>query len=395
MTMSTDVNPEAEVNPRHGQDKTRILAREAGARLTQMGRSRPFLAYLILVTVLAALYFWLIATPLYVSNTTFSIRGREQAPSPTIASSLLGGAGADVAEPIEVSDFIRSPQMLAALDKQYHLRELYSRGRLDPLNRMSKNASDEDFLKFYRKMVIPRVDRESMLIRVEVRSYDAKSAHDIANGVLEASAHFVDNLSAKIREDTVKTAQAELTKAENDVRQARLNVTRYRTATGVLDPSASATATSGAIQALEAQVAQVQGEAASIATYSTANAPLMRQNAARLATLRAQIAAEKQRLASSGNSNSLAEKVYQYEGLAVDKEYAEKRLVAALESFDQARALASQRERFVVRVVSPNYPDEATLPRRFLSFIETVLVALAAYAIVALAIAGVSDHQGI
>ena len=70
-------------------------------------------------------------------------------------------------------------------------------------------------------------------------------------------------------------------------------------------------------------------------------------------------------------------------------------MVAALGSYDSARTAAAQRERFVVRVVNPNYPDRPTLPRRFLSFLETLAAAAAAYAIIALAIAGVRDHQGI
>ena len=57
--------------------------------------------------------------------------------------------------------------------------------------------------------------------------------------------------------------------------------------------------------------------------------------------------------------------------------------------------LASQRERFLVRAVNPNYPDSPTLPKRILRFFEVLAVAVALYAIVALSIAGVRDHQGI
>ncbi len=79
----------------------------------------------------------------------------------------------------------------------------------------------------------------------------------------------------------------------------------------------------------------------------------------------------------------------------VKSEYAEKALVAALSSYDQARATASQRERFLVRIIPPHVPDRPTLPNRMLSFIEALLVAAAAYGIIALIVAGVRDHQGI
>jgi capsule polysaccharide export protein KpsE/RkpR len=56
---------------------------------------------------------------------------------------------------------------------------------------------------------------------------------------------------------------------------------------------------------------------------------------------------------------------------------------------------ASQRERFLVRAVDPNYPDEPTLPKRILRSFEVIAIAIALYAIVTLTIAGVRDHQGI
>jgi capsule polysaccharide export protein KpsE/RkpR len=40
-------------------------------------------------------------------------------------------------------------------------------------------------------------------------------------------------------------------------------------------------------------------------------------------------------------------------------------------------------------------PDHATQPNRLLSFIEAMIVSIAAYGIIALVIAGVRDHQGI
>ncbi len=79
----------------------------------------------------------------------------------------------------------------------------------------------------------------------------------------------------------------------------------------------------------------------------------------------------------------------------MNNDYAEKQLVAAMAANDTAKTLAGQRERFLVRITNPNLPEEAALPHRLLSFIEALIVLLAAYGIVALAIAGVRDHQGI
>jgi capsular polysaccharide transport system permease protein len=382
--------------PRQRRSPTGQVLTDLGGRLRGIGGSRPFLAYMVLVGLAAAIYYFFVAAPVYVSNTSYSVRGRQQMQQPTVIATITGGAGStDLAEISEVADFVKSPEMLAQLEKRLKLRAHYSAPRLDPFNRLSPKASNEDFLRFYRKMVLVRPDRESFITRIEVRAFDAKTANAVANAILQISADYVDGLSTRIRNDTLRTAERELLKAENDVRQTRLNLTRYRASTGLVNPSTNASATGSTIHSLEQNLLSANAELAQLTTYSTENAPQVRQVRARIAELRRQIAAEQQRLASSSQPNTIANRLYEYEGLEVQSEYAEKRLVAALEAYDQARAIANQRERFLVPVVTPNYPDSPTLPNRILNFLETVLIAAALYAIVALAIAGVRDHQGI
>jgi capsular polysaccharide transport system permease protein len=380
------------------------LGKEVGNRLLNVGRSRPFLLYVIVVSVLAGIYFAFIAAPVYVSESSFTVRGRSAAPSAGSAGSLLsavvgGGGGGGMAEtlsePAEIVDYIQSPQMMAVLDKRYGLHDLYSAPRADLLNWMPKDASRERFLKFYRKMILPSIDRESFIIRLEVRSFTARSAHDIASGVLDLTNDYVNNLSAKIRSDTLRSAQTEVTKAEEEVRSTRLNMTRYRSTNGIVDPSLAAQAQQGVISGLSQQLNQAHADRASLAAYSTPNAPLVRQIDARIKILEGQLALEQSKLAGNQHNNTVAQKLYGYEGLQVANDYAEKKLAAALQNYDSARVTASQRERYLVRAVNPSFPDQPMLPRRILNFFETVFVAIAAYAIVALAIAGVRDHQGL
>jgi BexC/CtrB/KpsE family polysaccharide export inner-membrane protein len=259
---------------------------------------------------------------------------------------------------------------------------------------MPKNASDEDFLDFYNKMVKVKIDHETYLVTVEVRSFDKNSAHDIAQAILDNTADYVDHLSRNIRNDTLKAANGELAQAETSVKASRLAMTQYRTSTGLLDPVAIASAQTGQITALQQQIMQARATMASLATYSTPNAPAMQQNQALINSLQAQINALQSKL-TANRSGAMAQRLYEYEGLAATNDYAEKRLAAALQSYDAARALADQRERFLVRVTEPNMPDDPALPNSWLDFFEAMIIAIAAYGILALSIAGIRDHQGI
>lgn len=381
-------------DPNHGRRSPNLFLRDTRSRLKQIGTSRPFLAFTAVVGLLMFLYFFIIAANLYVSEADFTIRGREQSNQTSIISSITGTSTTALTETAEVESYIESQQMLDKLNKKFNLRHLYSRPRIDLLNWMPKNASDEDFLDFYNKMVKVKIDHETYLVTIEVRSFDAKTSHDVAQTILDYTAEYVDHLSHNIRNDTLKAALQELAQAETSVKASRLAMTQYRTSTGLLDPVAMASAQTGQITMLQQQIMQARATMASMATYSTPNAPLMQQNQALINSLQAQINALQTKL-TANKSGAMAQRLYEYEGLAATNDYAEKRLAAALQAYDGARVLADQRERFLVRVTEPNMPDDPALPNRWLDFFEAMIIAIAAYGILALSIAGIRDHQGI
>lgn len=381
-------------DPNHGRRAPNLFLRDTQSRLKQIGTSRPFLAFTAVVGFVLFIYFFLIAAPIYVSEADFTIRGREQTSQTSIISSITGVTTPALTETAEVESYIESQQMLNRLNKRFDLRRLYSRPRLDLLNWMPRNASDEDFLDFYNRMVKVKIDHETYLVTIEARAFDDKSAHDINQAILDYTAEYVDHLSRNIRNDTLKAANQELAQAETSVKASRLAMTQYRTSTGLLDPVSMASAQTGQITMLQQQIMQARATMASMATYSTPNAPAMQQNQALINSLQAQINALQTKL-TANKSGAMAQRLYEYEGLAATNDYAEKRLAAALQAYDGARVLADQRERFLVRVTEPNLPDEPALPNRWLDFFEAMIIAIAAYGILALSIAGIRDHQGI
>ena len=69
-------------------------------RMGRMAKSRPFLLYVVVVSILTAIYFFLIATPIYVSESSFTVRGRPAAASAgaasgagSLISAVTGGGG--------------------------------------------------------------------------------------------------------------------------------------------------------------------------------------------------------------------------------------------------------------------------------------------------------------
>ncbi len=387
-----------------GRRAVDVFTKELSERMRSMSTSRPFVLFVVAAAVVLGIYYFFLAAPLYISEASFSIRGREE---PSAGSSILaslggmaGGGGGASAGPTstdtaELQTYIQSYAMAEKLDQEFHLRSIYSQPRADFLNWLPKSASRDRYLNFYRRMVKISLDRDTNLVNVRVKAFDPKTAQILASAILRYSADYLNELSATIRRDTLRTSELELQDAENKVRQARLTMTNYRATTGSLDPAATAITMSTGISAMQQEVLESKVELAGLLSFNTANSPAVAQTQAKIRGLEAQIAAQQARIANTKASDSIAERLKVFEGLTIASEYADRQMVAALSSYDSARVLANQRERFVVPAVAPNLPDEPTEPHRLAAFLEAMLVLTAVYGIVALAIAGVRDHQGI
>ena len=389
-----------------GRKAVDVFTKELSERFRSMSTSRPFVLFVVAAAVVLGIYYFFLAAPLYISEASFSIRGREE---PSAGSSLLaslggmagggGGGGASggptSTDTAELQTYIQSYAMAEKLDQEFHLRSIYSQPRADFLNWLPKSASRDRYLNFYRRMVKISIDHDTALIDVRVKAFDPKTAQSLASAILQHSADYLNELSATIRRDTLRTSEIELQDAENKVRQARLTMTNYRATTGTLDPAATAITMSTGISAMQQEVLESKVELAGLLSFNTANSPAVAQTQAKIRGLEAQIAAQQARIANTKASDSIAERLKVFEGLTIASDYADRQMVAALSSYDAARTLANQRERFVVPAVAPNLPDEPTEPHRLAAFLEAMLVLTAVYGIVALAIAGVRDHQGI
>lgn len=368
--------------------------RDRRAAATRFVRKHPFLAFLGLAAAVFAVYFGVVHPPVYVATTQFSIRGKETTqPASVLASFIPTGSSGGISESIAVREYIHSPQMMQLLDARHDLRGLFSAFRLDPLNRISADASPEDLLAFYRKRIDVVLDREASILKVVVHAYEPQSAHDIAASIVELSEDYVNELSTRVREATLSDAREEVEKAGDEVREVRLQLASFRNRSGELDPAQRGAATVGALIELEGKITELRAERASQLASLRADAPQVKQVEARIAALEAQAADQRQALASTGENSTLAGVLREYEGLVIQREYAETRLTAALAALDNARQLADQRERFVVPIVAPTVPTEATEPRRLASFVLAMVLSIIGYGIVGYTIAGINDHD--
>ncbi len=99
----------------------------------------------------------------------------------------------------------------------------------------------------------------------------------------------------------------------------------------------------------------------------------------RIAALEDQIT--KERLHLAGSDSSMAPRIAEYEKLILQREFAERTFVSALNSLETARVDAQRQRVYLERISSPAMPDYAAYPYRLTFIVATFLLSGMVYRI--------------
>ena len=190
--------------------------------------------------------------------------------------------------------------------------------------------------------------------------------------------------------DVLGYAQREVREAEAAARSASQALAAFRNTQGIVDPEKQATVQLQLVSKLQDEMigARLQLQQLQALAPENPQIPLLRT---RIAGLSRQVDSELGRAA--GGNRSLSASAVRYQRLALDREYADKRLAAAMASLQEARNEARRKQAYVERIVQPNLPDEAQEPRRLRGIFATLAICLVVYGILVLLLAGIREHR--
>lgn len=353
-----------------------------------------FAATVVVPTLLAALYFGLIASDVYVSHSQFVVRSPDK-PATTGLGVLLKSVGfSNAGDEIFIThDYVQSRDALQSLNRDGAVVEAFgndSVSLVDRFNPFGWNGSFEDLYDYYRGKVAIEHDTTSSITTLTVKAFDPDDARRMNRQLLDLSEALVNRLNNRGEFDLLSFAQREAREAEQEARGASQALASFRNRSGVVDPEKQATAQLQFVSKLQDELigARLQLQQLQALAPENPQIPLLQT---RIGGLTRQIDAELGRVA--GSQRSLSASAVQYQRLRLDSEYADRRLTAALTSLQEARNEARRKQAYVERIVEPNLPDEAQEPRRFRGIFATFILGLVAYGILSMLLAGIREHQ--
>ncbi len=350
----------------------------------------------VLPVALTALYLYIFAADQYASRFAFTTRS-EEVTSPIDVLGGLGrslGTGTGGASDGDILyEYIRSQDMVKAVDARVDLREMFSRNTgEDPLLGYDPDGTVEDLTDYWQRMVRVSYDGGSGLMDVRVLAFEAADAQMIAMAIEQESTRLVNDLAAVAREDATRYARDDLELAVERLKAAREAMTAFRIENQIVDVSADIQGQMGVLATLQSQQVEALINMDLLAGSTGPDDPRVIQAQRRIDVIEARIEEEKRKFGSAvsgGSGNSYAAVVAEFERLTVDREFAETAYTAALASFDGAVAEANRRNRYLAAYVKPTLAEKAEYPQRELltglvamfSFLIWAITSLVYYAL--------------
>lgn len=364
-------------------------------RLSGLRGKHWFVICVVLPTFFAAIYFGIVASDQFISQSRFVVKSvnQRQAQMSTLANLVqTTGLSGGQEQANQVIEYIRSRDALRDLEPRIQVRELYSSRNADFLSRFPapwREDRFENLYRYYGGMVDAHLDPETGTAVLTVKAFSAKDAQKINAGLLELSENLVNQLNERSEKRAIAEAQARVASAEVRVRAARVAMREYRNTQDVLDPVKQGQGVLEISSRLITEQAGLKSQLELMERVTPANPsiPALRN---RIAALGNEIAAQNGR--AVGTKGGLASKLGNYENLALEEEFASQNLTVANAALEQARSDSAKQKFYLERIVEPNAPDLSLYPNRLRSIAVFLMAAMCLFLVAWMLSVGIIEH---
>jgi capsular polysaccharide transport system permease protein len=349
----------------------------------------------VLPTLLAALYYGLFASDIYVSESRFVIKSQSQRTAQVASIANLiqtAGLSSGQEQANEVLDFIRSRDAMNQLEPHLNLGAMFSAAHADWFSQFPKPlhaSSRENLYLYFKDMVNARQDIDSGTAVLTTKAFTPEDARKLNERLLGLSENLVNKLNQRAEHRAIAEGEARVAVAQQRVAQARLALRQYRNEAELLDPAKQATGVLDISNKLVAEEATLRAQLDLMERVTPAN-PTIPALRSRIAALQGQAGAQNGRVV--GNSGAISSKLGEYEKRAQEQEFAAQNLTAASIALEQARAEAVRQQFYLERVVEPGLPDMPLLPRRLYAILTIAATLTCLYFIGWMLVVGILEH---
>lgn len=353
-----------------------------------------FWLLVLLPTAISTLYFGVLASDVYTSESRFVVRSPDR-PARTGLGVILASAGfSNASDELRVAQgYIQSRDALKDLGPDELARKAWGASHVSIFNRFDPlgwSGSFEELYRYYTGKVAINFDSETGITTMTVRAFTPADAQLINRRLLEQAEGLVNKLNERGQSDMIRNAEREVAEAQDQSRKAALELAAFRNQAGVIDPERQATVQLQMISKLQDELIGARMQLLQLSAIAGQNPqiPVLRVRIRGL-----EKAIDEQLGKVAGGSRSLSAAAVQFQRLQLQREFSDRQLAAALTALQEARNEARRQRAYVERIAEPSLPDTALEPRRLRGVLATLVVGLVAWGILVMLLAGVREHR--
>ena len=318
-----------------------------------------------------------IATPRYEAESRFFVQSAsgQQSSGGGAASLLTTGNMGMVGGFVDgwaVRDFLKSRDCMRQLDQKIGLRRYLVHDGLDPANRLSEDASEDELYRAYQAAVHVSFNALEQIDVLRVSAFSPEDAATISKALISLAEEFVSRLNEKGVADKLKVSEQSVRRAERKALEARDALTAWRTTHGNIDPTATVSMLLNLSSQLEGELNNAEITLDKIRALGNRDHPMLKPAQMQVTTLQKRIAEVRERLSGKGNTEATLLK--SYEALRNAQAFADSNLTLAQQSYQQALGDALRLQRYLSIIAHPVPTDRPSSPRTMTLLLQALAV---------------------
>ncbi|SFR47262.1 capsular polysaccharide transport system permease protein [Yoonia tamlensis] len=385
-----DAQSGLKMNPTHAAEIRQIqldIARRRRRKIVLLFTRLAF--FVFLPTFMMGWYFYTLATPMYATKSEIVIQQAQSASAaPGGLSTLFQGTSmATQQDSIAVQSYLASREAMLRLDADHGFKAHYTDSRIDSIQRLAADATNEETFKLYSDHVRISYDPTEGIIKMEVIAADPETSFIFSTALIAYAEEQVDQLTGRLRTDQMKGAlqsyeDAEIRRAEALATWLNLQETMQQ-----IDAGSESGARMGQINALESerqQLSLVLQSRLNVERPSQIQVQALRDQIANIDALIAELRQEL--TGSDGDGASLAARNTELRVAEENYNFQTAMVQQALTQMETARIEANRQVRYLSQSVNPVIPDQAAYPRAFENTLLSLLIFSGIYLLISITV---------
>lgn len=346
------------------------------------------LVFVGLPAMLAGIYYYTIATPMYSAKAEFVIQQAEPAAAAGMGSLLRGTQMATSQDSIAVQGYLQSPDAMQRLNEDNGFRDHFSNPMIDPIQRLAPDATNSAAYRSYKKHVKISYDPTEGIIKMEVIAADPQTTVAFSKALIGYAEDQVESLTHRLREDQMKGARESFDETEAKLTEANGRVVELQEKYKVLSSDLEITLITTQIGQLDSMLQQDRLSLMQMESNESPNLARMEPLKRRIATLEDEIAKLRGKM-TQDSSTGLSLARVQSELLVAQTDVATRQLLLSqsLQAMESSRVEANRQTRYLSISVNPVAADEAAYPRAFENTLVALLIFSGIYLMISMTVA--------